>query len=295
MPAPAGAKPTYCAGSAAPCVLPKVWPPAISATVSSSFIAMRANVSRMSTGRGERVGLAVRALRIHVNQSHLHGRERFFEIAFAGVALVVEPRVFRTPVNVLVGLPRVDATAGESERLESHRFQRAVSGQNHEVGPRDLAAVLLLDRPEQQARFVEVRVVGPTVERREALLARARAAAAVADAVRARAVPGHANEERSVVAVVGRPPVLRRGHQREEVGLDRLEVETVELAGVVEIGAHRVGERRRPVKRREVQQLGEPIDVDSRPQGYVSLPDMPWSASDISTIVFSIRATSPIR
>ena len=32
----------------APWVLPKVWPPAISATVSSSFIAMRRNVSRMS-------------------------------------------------------------------------------------------------------------------------------------------------------------------------------------------------------------------------------------------------------
>ena len=31
-----------------PWVLPKVWPPAMSATVSSSFIAMRPNVSRMS-------------------------------------------------------------------------------------------------------------------------------------------------------------------------------------------------------------------------------------------------------
>ena len=40
--------PTYCAGLAAPCVLPNVCPPAISATVSSSFIAMRAKVSRMS-------------------------------------------------------------------------------------------------------------------------------------------------------------------------------------------------------------------------------------------------------
>src|SRR5215831_12818894 len=43
-------------GSPAPWVLPKVWPPAISATVSSSFIAMRRNVSRMSfaaaTGSG---------------------------------------------------------------------------------------------------------------------------------------------------------------------------------------------------------------------------------------------------
>jgi hypothetical protein len=33
---------------AAPCVLPKLWPPAISATVSSSSIAIRPKVSRMS-------------------------------------------------------------------------------------------------------------------------------------------------------------------------------------------------------------------------------------------------------
>ena len=46
--AAAGSGPTYSFGSAAPCVLPKVCPPAISATVSSSFIAIRANVSRMS-------------------------------------------------------------------------------------------------------------------------------------------------------------------------------------------------------------------------------------------------------
>ncbi len=48
MPAAAGSGPTYWFGSAAPWVLPNVCPPAISATVSSSFIAMRPKVSRMS-------------------------------------------------------------------------------------------------------------------------------------------------------------------------------------------------------------------------------------------------------
>ena len=42
-----GSLPTFEAG-AAPCVLPKLWPPAIRATVSSSSIAMRPKVSRMS-------------------------------------------------------------------------------------------------------------------------------------------------------------------------------------------------------------------------------------------------------
>ena len=44
-------------GSPAPCVLPKLWPPAISATVSSSFIAMRLKVSRMSFAAARGSGL----------------------------------------------------------------------------------------------------------------------------------------------------------------------------------------------------------------------------------------------
>ena len=54
--APSGSGPIV-AGSIAPCVLPKVWPPTISATVSSSFIAMRANVSRMSLAAATGSGL----------------------------------------------------------------------------------------------------------------------------------------------------------------------------------------------------------------------------------------------
>lgn len=55
-PAASGSGPTFDAGPA-PCVLPNVWPPAISATVSSSFIAMRANVSRMSCAAATGSGL----------------------------------------------------------------------------------------------------------------------------------------------------------------------------------------------------------------------------------------------
>ena len=47
--AASGSGPTYFSGSPAPCALPNVWPPTTSATVSSSSIAMRRNVSRMST------------------------------------------------------------------------------------------------------------------------------------------------------------------------------------------------------------------------------------------------------
>ena len=144
----------------------------------------------MSRGRGDRVGIAVRAFRIDVDQAHLHGAERLGELAFAAVALVAEPGAFGAPEE-LFRLPDVGAAAGEAERLEAHRFERDIADQHHQVGPRDLAAVLLLDRPEQAARLVEVGVVRPAVQRRKALLAGAGAAAAVGDAIGAGAVPGH--------------------------------------------------------------------------------------------------------
>src|SRR5439155_3648764 len=150
-------------------------------------------------GRRDRIRIAVRALRVDVDQPHLNGAERTLEIPVAGVALVTQPLVLRTPAD-LVRLPDVRTPAGKPEGLEPHRFQRDVARQDQEVGPGKLPAILLLDRPEQSARLVEADVVGPAVEGREALLAGAGAAAAVGDAVRAGAVPGHANQQWSVVA-----------------------------------------------------------------------------------------------
>ena len=135
--------------------------------------------------RRDRVRIAVRSFRIDVDQAHLHRAERLRQLTFAAVAFVAEPGALGTPVE-LFGLPHVGAAAGEAEGLEAHRFERDVAGENHQVGPGDFAAVLLLDRPQQAARLVEVRVVRPAVERREALLAGAGAAAAVGDAVGAR-------------------------------------------------------------------------------------------------------------
>src|SRR2546425_2180949 len=123
---------------------------------------------------------------------------------------------------------------------------------------RSLPAILLPDRPKQSARLVEADVVGPTVEGRKALLAGTGAAAAVADAVRAGAVPCHANEQRSVVAEVRRPPVLRVGHQRHEILLHGRQVEALELFGVVEALAHRIGRLGQDL---EVQLIGPPVSV----------------------------------
>jgi hypothetical protein len=73
--AASGSGPTLDA-SPAPWHLPNVCPPAISATVSSSFIAMRRRSRGCRFARRERVGIAVRALGVHVDQAHLHRGER---------------------------------------------------------------------------------------------------------------------------------------------------------------------------------------------------------------------------
>ena len=215
-------------------------------------------------GRRQRIRVAVRALGVHVDQPHLHGTERTGQLPLAAVALVAEPRVLRSPED-LVGLPDVGPPEAEAERLETHRLEGAVPGEDQEIGPRDLAAVLLLDRPEQPAGLVEAGVVGPAIEGGEALRTFAAAAAAIGDPVGAGGMPRHPDEERAVVAVVGRPPVLRRRHHLEEVPLQRVDVEGLELVGVVESFAHRVGQRRVLVKNLQVQLVRPPVLVRHGP------------------------------
>src|SRR5262245_42710135 len=67
--------------------------------------------------RGDGIRVAVWPLRIDVDQAHLHGTERLRQLALAAVALIAEPRPFRTPEELL-GLPHIGATASEAERLE---------------------------------------------------------------------------------------------------------------------------------------------------------------------------------
>ena len=127
-----------------------------------------------------RVRLALRALRVDVDQAHGDRAERALEVerVLAAVALVAEPGVLRTPED-LVGLPDVRAAEGEAEGLEAHVVVGDVAGEHQQVGPGQAAAVLLLDRQQQAAGLVEVGVVRPAVERGEALGAFTAAAAAV--------------------------------------------------------------------------------------------------------------------
>src|SRR5690606_32402695 len=57
--------------------------------------------------RGDRVGDTVGPLRVDVDQTHLHGGQRFGQLTVAAVALVTEPDLLRTPVDVVFGCPDV--------------------------------------------------------------------------------------------------------------------------------------------------------------------------------------------
>ncbi len=96
--------------------------------------------------RLERIRLAVGPLGVDVDEPHLHGAERTRQLALALVALVAEPRVLRTPEDLL-RLPDIRPAEAEPERLEAHRLHGDVAGEDEQVGPRDRLAVLLLDRP----------------------------------------------------------------------------------------------------------------------------------------------------
>ena len=211
--------------------------------------------------RSDRIGLAVGAFRVYIDETHLHGGERIVEIALTLVTIAAEPRVLRAPEDVFLRNPDVGATAAEAEGLEAHRVERDVAGKDHEIGPGDLLAVLLLDGPQQAASLVEADVVGPAVERSKTLRAHACAAAAIMDAVRTGAVPCHADEEGAVVAVVRGPPALRVGHQGVEVLDDGVEVERLELCRIVEVLAHGIGQLGVLVQDGEVEAVGPPVLV----------------------------------
>ncbi|MNC20071.1 hypothetical protein D3C75_680140 [compost metagenome] len=74
-------------------------------------------------------------------------------------------------------------------------------------------------------------------------------------------MPGHAHEQRAIVAEVGRPPVLGVGHQGAQVLLEGLEVEALERLGVVEVRVHRIGLGRMLVENPQVELVRPPVTV----------------------------------
>src|SRR5215469_15788444 len=210
--------------------------------------------------RSHWIGLSLRAFRIDVNQSHLNRAERMVPLTGFLVAGIGQPFILGTPVR-LVFLPDILAPSAETKRLEAHRLQCDVAGQNHQVAPGEFAPVLLLYRPEQAARLVEARIVRPAAGWGKTLVGTACPAATVADAVRTRSVPRHTNEQRPVVPIIGGPPLLRVRHQGSEVLDHGVQVKGLEFSCVVKILVHRVGQVRVLVQDSQVQPVRPPLRI----------------------------------
>lgn len=184
-------------------------------------------------GRRDRVRVGIWALGVHINETHVRGRQGHLKVRSArlkvGAAVIAvlvavgEEGLLGAPVDGLVRLPGVDTATAVAEGREAHVLEGDVAGEDDQVAPRDLAAVLLLDGPDQPPRLVQAGVVGPAVERGEALLAHAGTSAAVEGPVCACAVPCHADEETAVVAEVSGPEGLGVPQQGLEVGLDSID------------------------------------------------------------------------
>ena len=222
------------------------------------------------------IGLGVHALRINIDEAHLHGGQRVLHRrrrVDVRVALVArrQPNFLGAPVDILLGMPDIGAAEPESESLQAHRFIGDIAGQDDQVGPAELVAVLLLDRPEQTARLVQAHIVWPGVQRRETLVARAAAAATIGDAIRSGSVPGHADHQPAVMTPVRRPPWLAVGHQRVQVLLQRADVELLDLLAIVEVTAHRIGLGVVLMQDVEVERVRPPIHVRLVDEGHAPM------------------------
>jgi len=218
-------------------------------------------------GRSHGIRIAIWPLRVHVNESHLHRSQGVLQLALSFIALVCQPLRFASPVNIFLGLPDIRPSTGEAKGFETHALQGNVARQDHQVGPRDLPSVLLLDGPQQTAGFVQVGIVWPAVQRRKAEHTCSSTAPTIADAIRSRAVPSHPDEEGTVVPPVGGPPFLGIGHKVGEVLLDRRQIEGLEFFGVIKRLSHGIGHARVHAKNTEVELIGPPIGVSCTAAG----------------------------
>src|SRR5262249_39630369 len=74
-------------------------------------------------------------------------------------------------------------------------------------------------------------------------------------------MPRHADEQSTVMSEVRRPPVLRVGHQGVQILDYGIQVEALELLGVVEILAHRIGQTGVSMELLDIQRVRPPFAV----------------------------------
>ena len=131
-------------------------------------------------------------------------------------------------------MPNVCATKTKPEGLQAKGLIGNVSGKNHQVCPRNLVAVFLLDWPQQSSGLVQVYVVWPRVQWSKSLVAGSTATATVCCSVGAGCMPCQSDHQPAVVAPVRWPPGLAVNHESVKVLLQGFNIQFLELFVVVE-------------------------------------------------------------
>ena len=221
--------------------------------------------------RSQRIRFPIRPFRIHINQTHLHRAQRIRQMPIPSVSLVSQPLTLRPPINILLRLPHICTPTRKPEGLKSHRLQRHIPGQHHQIRPRDLIAILLLDRPQQPPRLIQIAIVRPTIQRRKPQRPKPRSPTSISHPIRPRTVPRHPNKERTVVPVVRRPPSLRRRHQHLQILCQRLKVQLLKLGGIIKIVPQRIPLHRVLMQNLQVQLLRPPVAIRHGSCGSVAL------------------------
>ena len=176
-------------------------------------------------------------------------------------------------------MPDVGAAKGKAIAFQTHGFIGDGASQDHQVGPGDLVAVFLLDRPEQATGLIEADIVGPAVERCKALVAGAATAAPIGQTVGPSGMPGHADHQAAIVTPICRPPVLAIGHQGMEVFLDGLMIECLDFFAIVKVRSHRIGLGVMLMQDVKLEGIGPPIHDRFVARGVATMHDRAFAGA----------------
>ena len=81
--------------------------------------------------RSDRIRIPVGTFRVHINQSHLNRSKWVFQLSVARIALVFQPFLFGTPINIFFRFPNICSTTSKTKRFETHGFQGNISCEHH--------------------------------------------------------------------------------------------------------------------------------------------------------------------
>ena len=144
-------------------------------------------------------------------------------------------------MDVLIRRVDVGPAATQAVDWSAHRSDCDVVGQNQQIGPAEVVAVSLLDRSHQAGAWFRLPISGQLLSGANRWLPVFVPPRPSTVRWGADAMPGHADEQRAEMAVIGWPPVLTVGHQHVQIRLDRVQIKRLERFGIVEIVRHRAG------------------------------------------------------